>query len=186
MRSLASVSTIAGILIGFFSISPLFDAKSAISGSGTTENILRVETDAGFGASVFEVTRSGSGELESMTYRSTEGTAVYTLEQLRARPAVLVRSGGYDVVTLSLEPGFTAEKGGFLMIRYLQNGITKAYGSYRLLLDVQDRLILRTGDSNDEDPRSSRYSGLVRKLIMKKRTIMGQLVGIREVVALAH
>lgn len=162
--------------------------QAAVSGmevrtQADAELIMKVETDAYPGISTFSVTRNAQGALETLVYLSrTDGDKTFTLEQLKKGPAVLKHSDGRDVVVLVLEKDFTAEKGGHAYVRFLQSGMSGTYRNFRILLDVQEKIILRS-DPNPKDPESddNSYTGVFNHVFMKKNTFLGKLIGIESV-----
>jgi hypothetical protein len=149
----------------------------------SVERVATVETDAFSGSSYLDVIRADDGVLKNLIYRGHDGKVLtFTLDQLRSSPQVVKQMNGRDVVFLSVEKDFTAEKGGHGNMRFLQSGVSGTFRNFRILVDVQSKIVLRS-DPNPQDPESDRnpYTTVFTYLFMKKSSFLGITTGIESV-----
>lgn len=152
-----------------------FDAKS-----DTRELMTTIETDANPGTTKLMVIRDGA-LLKGVYYEGHDGrTVTLSLEQMRQGPQVLKQSSGRDVILMSVERDFTAEKGGHANVRFLRNGISGTYKNFRVFLDIQGGKVVLRSDPNPRDPESDNnaYTSVFNYLYMKKNTVLGKTVGV--------
>jgi hypothetical protein len=142
---------------------------------------ITITTDAYIGSTyVISVDRADSGEVTELTYKRDSGAiAKFSVEMLENAPQVLLNDEGRDIILLSLEKDFNARQGGHGIVRYLHNGATGNYKDFRILIDVQKDIVMRS-DPNSSDPDSDKngYTGAFNHIFMKKRTVLGKTIGI--------
>lgn len=155
---------------------------SAVAFADTQTTILTVETDAYEGTSFIDIVRTDQGSIKAMVYRPFgHPTEILSLDQLKL-PNVLKRVSDRDIVLLSVEPAFSAEKGGYATIRFLNSGISGTYRNFRILIENQKEVILRSDpDRNDPETDDNSYTSVFNYLFLKKNTFFGKLIGIDEV-----
>jgi len=146
---------------------------------------ITITTDAFAGNFAIDVTRASNGAVTSMIFigPNNPNGAVLSLKDLSQGPKLIFNSQGHDVIFLSLESDFNAQKGGHLDVRFLTNGITGNYKDFRVLVDVEKSIILRS-DPNSNDPESddNSYTSVFNHLFMEKNTFFGQILGIGKIV----
>jgi hypothetical protein len=157
---------------------------SAWAFADTSETVVKVETDAFPGTSALDVVRNDAGVMKALVYRpSDEAPKQYTLDQLQANAQLLKQVDGHDVIFLSLEKDFDPVKGGHANMRYLHSGFSGEYRNFRIALDVQKHIVLRS-DPNPQDPDSdgNSYTSTFNYLFMEKNTFWGRVIGVERVV----
>jgi hypothetical protein len=160
-----------------------FAATAALA--DTRARAITITTDAFPGSYSIDTLRAANGALTGMVYSSPNNPngTVYTLAKLASGPQVLLNSSGHDAVLLSLNSDFNAQKGGHLTVRYLNSGIDDSYKNFRILVDVEKTVILRSDpDSNDPDSDNNSYTSVFDHLFLQKNTFFGKVIGIDQIV----
>ena len=143
---------------------------------------ITITTDAYPGTYVISVERnSENGEVTELTFKRDSGAvAHFPVKLLESSPQSLLNEDGRDdVIYLSLEAGFNPLQGGHGIVRYLHNGATGNYKDFRILIDIQKDIVMRS-DPNPSDPDSDKngYTGAFNHVFMKKRSVFGKIIGI--------
>lgn len=152
----------------------------------TREQVATVETDAMDDSWHLDVIRSSDGAMKALAYESNrkkEPAKVLTLDQLKKGPQVLKEIDGHKVIYLSIESDFTPTRGGHANVRYLESGMSDSYRNFRILVDTQGSIVLRS-DPNPKDSESddNSYNSVFNHLFMKKRTFLGRVIGIGRII----
>lgn len=163
---------VAGIVVSL--ISNTFAAQ--------TERAINIKSDAGTSDYALDITREDSGEISLLTLHTDAGATPIRLDDLQ-KPFLLEQMSGHGVIFLSIEHDFIASKGGHAVVRYLNSGVGgDTFRNFRILIELNNQVVLRS-DPNPEDPESDHntYSGQFNELFLKKRTFLGQTIGIAQV-----
>ena len=162
----------------------LFCLVSPSHADMTPEPVISVVTDDAPDTSYLDIIRTDEGALKGISYRQQSGKIktvfVADLEQ-GAQPLKTI--GDHNVIMLAKEADLDPYKGGHVIVKFLYDGATNAYLDFRINVEVQKK-ILFFSDPNDNDPRSDHnpYTSIFNHLMMKKRTILGKEIGIKEVI----
>lgn len=150
----------------------------------TTTQVLTVTTDAFAGTFSIDVVQDSNGAATAMVFTTpTNPHMILTLQQLKQGPQVIVNSQGHNAVFLSLSSDFDPNKGGHVIVRYLNNGIDGAYKDFRILVSITSTITLTSDpDAADPDSDGNTYSGVFNQLFMEKNTFFGQVIGVADVV----
>ena len=165
-----------------FGMTALLLATSA--GADTRERAITITTDAFDGSFSIDVMRNASGTLTQMIYQTpVTSNGVLTPAQLAQGPQVIYAKQGHDAILLSTESDFNVQKGGHLIVRLVHNALEGSYIDFRVLVDVEKTIILRSDpNSNDSDSDNNSYTGVFNRLFLQKNTVFGIAVGVDQVV----
>jgi hypothetical protein len=150
----------------------------------TTQRVIVIDTDDSPGNTYIDVVQADDGTLESLVYEASSSlTLTFSLSQLQSQTEVLKQTSGRNVIQLKLDPSFDPVKGGYVIVQFLNNGITGNYKDFRILISASGNTITCTSDPDSSDPQSdgNDYTSVFNKLYMWKNTFLGKEVGIDHV-----
>src|SRR5690606_29085672 len=112
--------------------------------------------------------------------RGSDGDILFSLDTLK-KTAVIMRSSGHDVVTLSIDNHFQPHTGAKITMRYLEDGRKGRHSNCNMLAIRGNHRDGTTWKLFYEAP----HQGLqpIETLFLKKNTFFGILVGIEKVLA---
>jgi hypothetical protein len=148
------------------------------------ETDITITTDDSPEISYLDVLRTDDGALKGISYRRQDGQIkTVLLSDLDKGDQLLKTMHGQQVVFLAKEDDLDPSKGGHVIVKFLFNGATGTYLDFRISLQVQKQVIFFS-DPDNQDPHSdhSTYTSVFNHLFMKKRTVLGQEIGIQDVV----
>jgi hypothetical protein len=157
------------ILTSFFLFLSL--ASVSITHASTIQHLMTVTSDGLEGTLRLAVKVTEHDEATHLILTKDEDKDYRREFQARelARGVVILEKGGHDVVVIR-SPRFDTNRGGFVVIDYLSNGVTKARRQVELQIehDGQKWLVLHQGEQ-------------VNWMFMESRSFLGKVVGIRSV-----
>ena len=166
--------------------SPAFlqELEAAFLAAFTRESVATIETDVYPGTANLFISRETDGSLSSLSYGGPDGVlTTFTLDQLKSGFKVLKNHDGHDAVFLKLDPSFTAQNGGYAVLRVLRNGISGSFINFRVMVKVGPKVELSSDpDSSDSESDHNSYRGPFNYVYMKKNTVFGFAVGIDQIV----
>lgn len=111
----------------------------------------------------------GSDNVSSLIRRSLSGQTVFPNQLLQGGDVVIANTKGKDAICLSCQ-GYNPKDGGFLVIKYLYNGLTNNYKAFYMVLEKEgSEWTLFTPPP---------YKQKIHSLRIKPRKLAGVLVGI--------
>ncbi len=115
-----------------------------------------------------------NGDILSISRKSDKDRTIFTVEEMRSKEVVLARTSGMDAVLLGCKE-CTSQEGGQLNMRYLNNGLTKAYKNFQMQLvrEGQDLWSIYT----EIEGKNVK----IETLRLRSRKVGDMLVGIRRV-----
>lgn len=161
----------------------LLELETAFLAAFARQTVVTIETDVYPGTATLFVTRETDGSLASIAYAGHDGAVTsYTLNQLKKGFQVLKKHEGRDAVFLKLDSAFSAQKGGYAVLRVLRNGISGSHQNFRVFVKVAPAVEISSDpDSSDPDSDQNSFRGRFNYVFMKKNTVLGFAVGIDEI-----
>jgi hypothetical protein len=147
------------------------------------EPTISVATDEDSAISFLDILRTDDGALKGISYRQANGqTKTVFVTDLDQGDQPLKMIENRAVIKLAKETDLDPSKGGHVIVKFLNDGATGAYLDFRILLQVQTKVIFFS-DPDNNDPHSDHnpYTSVFNHLMMKKRTVLGKEIGIKEV-----
>jgi len=165
-----------------FAIAVLIMATS--SWADTRERAITITTDAFDGSFAIDVVRGSTGDVTQMIYQTpVTSNGILTPAQLAHGPQLIYAKQGHDAILMSTESDFNVQKGGHMVVRYVNNALDNTYKDFRVLVDIEQTVILRSDpSSNDPDSDGNSFTGVFNHLFLQKNTVFGIAVGIDQVV----
>ena len=163
-------------------ISALFVASFA--SADTRERAITITTNAFDGSFAIDVMRASNGAVTEMIYQTpATSNGVLTVAQLQGAPKVIYNRLGHDAILIGTESDFNPQKGGHLIVRYLNNGMDGTYKDFRVLVDIEAKIVLRSDPNpNDPDSDNNSYTSVFNEIFLQKNTVLGVTVGIDQVI----
>lgn len=169
----------------FISIVIISLLVAATSWADTRTRAITITTDAfDDGNYAIDVIRNSTGALTQMIYQTPDtSNGILTPAQLAQGPQVIYSKQGHDALLLNTESDFNVATGGHLVLRYVTNAMSDEYKDFRVLIDVQKDVVLRSDpNSNDPDSDNNAYTSVFDQLFLKKNTVFGITVGISQII----
>lgn len=160
------------------------ESVGAVRAAATTrETVAVVETDAFEGTYKMDLLRDAQGAVLALIYvTSNEGEKTFPIDLLKKGYQVLKVASGKNAVMMKVDPSFNPAKGGYGTLRILHNGMSGSYMTFRVLVDVAQKITLRSDpDRNDSESDGNAYTGPFNYLFMEKNTFLGMTIGIDEI-----
>ncbi|CAN5611836.1 hypothetical protein BH10BDE1_BH10BDE1_33700 [soil metagenome] len=180
-----SVLMVASTARAFDLDSPSFiqELEEAFLAAFSREAIVTIETDVYPGTANLYVSRELDGSLASLSYAGPDAIfTTFPLDQLKTGFKVLKNHEGHDAVFLKLDPSFSAQSGGYAVLRILRNGISSSFKNFRVLVKVGPKLeIFSDPDASDPESDGNSYRAQFNYVFMKKNTVFGFAVGIDQI-----
>jgi hypothetical protein len=149
------------------------------------EHIMTITTDAHPGETFgIDVPRGSDGTIQEMLFTDSQAPTIHIpLSQVEGgNKKVLLNMENRDIVTLYLAPGFTAEKGGYAVLHYLESGASNSFKDFRMSIDVQKTIIVNSSpDDSDTLTDKNQFSGIFTSIFLKENKLLGKVVGIKSV-----